>query len=74
MNPMKEAKPCPWCGGTDLATPPGQAVVVCGTCEATGPYGLPHPRSDTLTTLAAVVRWNERPWERDNRIEKRKPQ
>ncbi len=55
-----DKKPCPFCGGTDLATPPGVAIVVCGDCGACGPTRLPHPRSDSLTILNAFTGWNER--------------
>ena len=58
--PLKDAKPCPFCGGTNLATPPGQAVVVCGDCDAAGPFGAPHPRHASLTLRAAVSKWNAR--------------
>jgi len=53
-------KPCPFCGGTDIATPPGVAVVVCGNCQAAGPVGVGHPTSDVLTERAAVAKWNAR--------------
>jgi len=57
---MPENKPCPFCGGTSFATPPGIAIVVCGKCEAAGPAGVPHPTSDKLTELAAYAKWNKR--------------
>ncbi len=57
---LGNAKPCPFCGGTNLATPPMQAVVVCGDCDACGPFGTAHPTSDKLTEVAAVQKWNER--------------
>ncbi len=61
---MREAKACPFCGGTNLATPPGIAIVVCGDCEASGPVGKAHPTNDALTVLAAFTKWNTRtdPW------------
>jgi len=61
--PMPELKPCPFCGGTNLASPPGIAVIVCGGCQAAGPIGTPHPRSDALTHLAGATKWNRRPAE-----------
>tara|TARA_Y100000310_G_scaffold174686_1_gene174801 strand:+ start:805 stop:1050 length:246 start_codon:yes stop_codon:yes gene_type:complete len=54
------AKPCPFCGGSDLATPPGIAIVVCGDCSAAGPPGVPHPTSGALTDIAAHNKWNTR--------------
>ena len=59
-RPIRHAKPCPFCGSRNLATPPGQAVVVCGDCEAAGPFGTPHPTKDVLTELAACAKWNNR--------------
>ena len=59
-DPMENAKPCPFCGGKNLATPPGIAVVVCGDCEAGGPIGVAHPKSDAMTILAGVQKWNQR--------------
>ena len=44
-------KPCPFCGGTNLATPPGIAIVVCGDCEASGPEGTPHPAHAIVSVL-----------------------
>ena len=55
-----ELKPCPFCGGTNLASPPGQAVIVCGDCDATGPMGTAHPTNDTLTHAAGASKWNQR--------------
>jgi len=55
-----DAKPCPFCGGTDLATPPGVATVVCGSCGAAGPSAKPHPYNDALTEIAAYSKWNDR--------------
>jgi len=53
-------EPCPFCGGTNLASPPGMAVICCGDCEASGPIGPPHPTNDRLTHLAGISKWNER--------------
>jgi len=62
---MIAPKKCPFCGGSNLATPFGVATVVCGDCGAAGPSGTPHPRSDALTNAAAYSKWNaERPCER----------
>ena len=59
-NPFDNALPCPFCGGKDLATPPGIGIVVCGTCSGAGPAATPHPNSDVLTVVAAVSKWNNR--------------
>ncbi len=53
------AAPCPFCGGLDLATPPGIPIVVCGTCGASGPVGLPHP-TDRGLVVSAFLAWNKR--------------
>ncbi|GAF86782.1 unnamed protein product [marine sediment metagenome] len=57
---MITLKPCPFCGGTNLASPPGQAVIVCGDCDATGPAGAEHPTSEALTYIAGASKWNQR--------------
>jgi len=55
-----ELKPCPFCGGTNLASPFGEAVIVCGDCNCAGPLGRSHPRSDVMTHLAGAIKWNQR--------------
>ena len=59
-NLRATAKPCPFCGGKDLATPPMQPVVCCGTCEASGPFGKWDGKTDDRSILAAYVAWNKR--------------
>lgn len=57
----KEHAPCPFCGGTDLATPPDGIVVVCGDCGCAGPIvNHPHQRPE-LTQLSAYSKWDTRP-------------
>ena len=62
---MSKPKPCPFCGGLNLATPPGIAIVVCGDCGAAGPEATGHPTSDALTEVAAYAAWNRRAKEKD---------
>ncbi|KKL04236.1 hypothetical protein LCGC14_2618060 [marine sediment metagenome] len=55
-----KAKPCPFCGCTDVTTPPGIAIAICEHCEAAGPPAKEYSGSDTLTIASAVAKWNER--------------
>ena len=57
---MDEPKPCPFCGGTNLASPPGMPVIVCGDCDCAGPLGIRESNIDKEIHQHGVRLWNKR--------------
>ena len=59
------AKPCPFCGGTELEFPPSikvRQMVICSACGAEGPYSQGDGDSETyiIERPDAVCMWNKR--------------